>query len=93
MRKIFYTVFGLTIILSIILTFAIVDKTDVKGASSVLIHSGYTPISVGGYDFWNGGKNDFYKTKFTAKAPNGDIVTGCVTKGLFGKGSTIRLND
>lgn len=42
MRKIFYTVFGLTIILSIILTFAIVDKTDEEFAELIYSSSNQT---------------------------------------------------
>lgn len=65
--------------------------TDEKGATKVLKQSNYKPLEVGGYDWWNG--EDFYKTKFKAISVNGDTVTGAVTKGLCGKGSTIRLND
>ena len=85
---------GIAILAIVIsLSIAFMPHTDVESAKKTLIHNGYKPIEVGGYDFWNGSKDDFYKTKFTAIAPNGDVVSGCVTKGYRGKGSTIRLND
>lgn len=83
MRKIFIST-------AIIITMA--SCTDPNGATKCLEGSGYTEITTNGYDFFNGSKDDFYKTKFRAKAINGEVVTGCVTKGIF-KGSTIRLND
>ena len=66
--------------------------TDSDGARKVLERSGCKEVKTGGYNYFNGSEDDMYKTKFTAIAPNGEIVSGCVTKGLF-KGSTIRLND
>lgn len=83
----------LIVVLGLFVLVIAVPHTDEEGARKALIHSGYKPISVGGYDFFGGGKDDFYKTKFTAVAPNGDVVSGCVTKGAWGKGSTVRLND
>lgn len=67
--------------------------TDEDGAIRVLTSSGYTDIEFLGYDYLNGSEGDFYKTKFMAKSPNGTIVIGCVTRGLFKKGNTIRLNN
>jgi hypothetical protein len=66
--------------------------TDVDGATKALEHAGYKPIEVGGYDWFNGSENDFYRTKFKAVALNGDTITGGVSSGLL-KGSTIRLDD
>lgn len=66
--------------------------TDEKGATKALERNNYKPIDVGGYGWFDGSKDDVYRTKFKAVAPNGDTITGCVTKGWF-KGSTIRLND
>lgn len=65
--------------------------TDEPGAKKALERSGFKPISVGGYGL-GGSKDDIYVTKFKAIAPNGDTVTGVVTKGTF-KGNTIRLDD
>ena len=82
------------ILLSLIiaLSFLISACTDEEGAIKVLRQNNYKPLSIDGYGWFNGGKEDLYRTKFTAIAPNGDTVKGCVTKGIF-KGSTIRLND
>ena len=75
---------GIAILAIVIsLSIAFMPHTDVESAKKTLIHNGYKPIEVGGYDFWNGSKDDFYKTKFTAIAPNGDVVSGCVTKGYW----------
>jgi hypothetical protein len=66
--------------------------TDEASARKALERSGYKSISVGGYGFFQGSHGDVYVTEFTATAPNGEVVTGVVTKGWF-KGNTIRLND
>jgi len=66
--------------------------TDETGAKKTLERNGYKVIEVGGYDYWTESKDD-YQTRFKAVAVNGDTVTGTVTKGAFGKGSTIRLDD
>ena len=66
---------------------------DVETTTKVLKQNGYKPINVGGYAFSYVGENtDLYKTKFKAIAPNGDTVTGVVSRGFF-KGNTIRLNN
>lgn len=64
--------------------------TDNDSTTKTLERNGYTPIEVGGYSYT--GDECLYSTKFKAVAPNGDTVTGCVTKGVF-KGNTIRLDD
>ena len=66
--------------------------TDEHGARKTLERNNYHPINVGGYGWFSGSKEDVYITRFKAVAPNGDTVTGCVTKGLL-KGNTIRLDD
>ena len=66
--------------------------TDPEGARDTLVKSGYTPIEVGGYDYFGGSESDVYITHFKAISPNGkDTVEGCVTRGWF-KGSTVRLD-
>jgi len=66
--------------------------TDEEGAKKTLERNGYKVIEVGGYDYFTESK-DTYQTRFKAVAVNGDTVKGTVTKGAFGKGSTIRLDD
>lgn len=65
--------------------------TDPQGATKVLEANNYKDIKITGYKWFNGTK-DFYNTGFEATAPNGSKVSGNVSKGLFFKGSTIRLD-
>ncbi len=76
----------------LLLVLAFSSCTDNSGATKALERNNYKPIAVGGYGFFAGSDDDIYITNFKAVAPNGDTVTGCVTKGWF-KGSTIRLDD
>ena len=78
----------------IILSIAFISScTDIEGTNDALLDAGYHPIKVGGYDFFNGSKGDFYKTRFDAYSPDSSrIIHGCVYKGLFFKGKTIRLD-
>jgi hypothetical protein len=65
--------------------------TDEKGTEKILKINNYKPIEIGGYGWLDGDKSDIYKTRFKAVAPNGDTVSGTVTKGWF-KGGTIRID-
>jgi hypothetical protein len=65
--------------------------TDKVGAKKALERNNYKVLEIGGHDYFTESK-DIYQTKFKAVAPNGDTVTGTVSKGLL-KGSTIRLNN
>jgi hypothetical protein len=67
--------------------------TDKEGATKTLERNGYKPIEVGGYGWLSSSESDTYVTEFKAIALNGDTVTGCVTRGLFFKGNTIRINN
>lgn len=66
--------------------------TDEAGARKTLERNGFKVLEVGGYDYFTESK-DTYQTRFKAVAVNGDTVNGTVTKGAWGKGSTIRLDD
>lgn len=66
--------------------------TQTDDAVRVLESAGYTDVQLDGYDFFNCSKDDFYKTKFRAKGPNGKPVSGVVCAGLLFKGATVRLN-
>ena len=72
---------------------ALSSCTDKESTEKALLHAGYKPVKIGGYGWFQGSKEDFYKTNFTAVSQNGDTITGCVTKGIFFKGNTIRIND
>jgi hypothetical protein len=80
------------IIIFILLT-VILSCTDKEGATKTLERNGYKPIEVGGYGWLSSSESDTYVTEFKAIALNGDTVTGCVTRGLFFKGNTIRINN
>lgn len=65
--------------------------TQPEEATRILSASGYTGIEITGWRPFAAGKDDTFSTGFRAVAPNGTIVTGAVTSGLF-KGHTIRLD-
>ena len=65
--------------------------TDNESTTRVLEDNGYTNIELTGWKPLQAGKDDVFSTGFTAKSPNGRIVSGAVTKGVF-KGSTIRFD-
>lgn len=65
--------------------------TSEPRTTSTLQKAGYTDITAGGYDFWECGDDDTYATKFRARNPNGQMVSGTVCCGLIGKGCTIRF--
>ena len=77
---------------SVLLAVVLSSCTDESGAKKALERNGYKSINVGGYGWFAGSKEDVYVTKFKAVAPNGDTVTGCVTRGWF-KGNTVRTDD
>lgn len=65
--------------------------TDKDKSTSILESQGYTQIQAGGYSLFGCGEADVWRTKFTAKSPNGTIVDGVVCEGIF-KGATVRFN-
>jgi|688.fasta_scaffold2019002_1 hypothetical protein len=88
-KYILYSIIACIVIIAIALS--PYYRVDILGATKTLKSSGYSPLEVGGYDWFSGSKSDFYSTKFKAISPSKDTVTGTVTKGFF-KGSTIRLD-
>ena len=85
-----FAILGIAIITSPV-TLKPILGTDPEGATRVLEASGYKDINITGYKWFNG-SDEFYNTAFVATAPNGAKITGCVTKGFWFKGSTIRLD-
>jgi hypothetical protein len=76
----------------IMLATVLIGCTNKGGAEKVLKQSGYHPIEVGGYGFFDCSDDDTYRTRFKAYSPDSTmIVEGCVCEGLF-KGKTIRLD-
>jgi hypothetical protein len=65
--------------------------TDATTATRALENQGLTPVEVGGYAWLSCGKDDAFRTKFTATNVKGQTVTGAVCSGWF-KGATIRFD-
>jgi hypothetical protein len=65
--------------------------TDPNKAAEALKNLGLGPITVGGYDLFACSEDDFFHTHFTAKRPDGKIVSGTVCAGWF-KGQTVRFD-
>jgi len=64
--------------------------TDEQRSRDTLVKSGFTDITVGGYDNWACGKDDSYATHFKAKNPQGQMVEGTVCCGTY-KSCTVRF--
>lgn len=73
-------------------TLSLSSCTDSSGTTEILTMQGYRNIEITGYRFFAGSKEDWYATGFRATAPNGQTVTGCVTRGLLFKGKTVRFD-
>jgi len=71
--------------------FAPIIAVDAEGATRVLKANGFTDIKITGYRWFNGTK-DYYNTGFEATGVNGVRVSGNVSRGIFFKGSTVRLD-
>lgn len=65
---------------------------DPAGTQRVLRQQGYTEVEITGWRPFATSKDDFYATGFRAKAPNGEIATGTVTRGVLFKGATVRFD-
>lgn len=76
-------------ILVLIALLTLTACTDEATATRILQHEGYTNIQMTGYNFFACGKEDFYRTGFTAMK-NGYRIDGAVCSGLFFKNATIR---
>lgn len=77
------------VLLAALLLAACTNPTD---ATKALDDLGFTEIQIGGYAWFACSKDDFYHTSFTAKNPQGKIVTGTVCSGMWFKNSTVRFN-
>ncbi len=81
----------------LILLFLLTTMVFASGCSSqsdanrALKAAGYTNVQIKGYDFFACGQDDFFHTKFTAKNPVGNQVSGTVCSGLLFKSATIRF--
>lgn len=85
-------VWGFILCSLVILYFCSGGCVDAGGTQRVLQQQGYTNVVVTGWRPFAASKDDFYATGFQATSPNGQVVTGTVTRGLFFKGSTVRFD-
>lgn len=68
--------------------------TDPDGAKKVLDQNGYKDVHATGYSWFGCGKEDVYRTEFTATSQSGSAVNGVVCSGWgWGKAYTIRFFD
>jgi len=60
-------------------------------AAQLLRNNGFDPVEVGGHGLFDCGRDGPFSTRFKAKAPNGNAVSGSVCEGLL-SGSSIKLD-
>lgn len=65
--------------------------TSRSDAERALTAQGFTEIEVLGPAIFACSEDDFYKTKFRAKNPQGKMVEGVVCSGFLFKNATIRF--
>lgn len=65
--------------------------TDEAGTVKTLRAHGFTDIKTTGYSAWECGEDDSFATGFRAKNPAGEMVSGTVCCGMWGKGCTVRF--
>lgn len=64
--------------------------TDPPTAERVLQQQNYRDIQITGYGWFGCSEDDTFATRFRARAPNGEMVTGVVCSGWL-KGATVRI--
>ena len=82
----------LAIVTLVILPFSIFGLEDKESAARILNQEGYTNVTVGGTNSFSCGRDDLYRTAFTATNLNGVEVSGTVCSGWLFKGHTIRFD-
>lgn len=75
---------------ALITVFALTACTSAVDTNKALTSAGFTNIEINGYSFFGCGKEDTFRTKFTATNPQGQRVEGVVCSAWF-KGATIRF--
>lgn len=78
-------------LLTLLLVLCVFGCTDDDATRSTLQKAGYTDVIPGGYSWFSCSKEDKLQTKFTAKNPRGERVSGTVCCGLVLKACTIRF--
>jgi hypothetical protein len=73
---------GIGIVFPLWLT--VIGCTDIKPSQSFLLREGYTIVSYEGYDWFNCGRSDIYRHKFSVVNPKQEKETVVVCSSLFG---------
>lgn len=63
--------------------------TNVDASINAIESAGLEPVKVGGFSWFTCSDSDNFSTRFTAKNPQGKLVSGTVCCGIL-KGCTIR---
>lgn len=79
------------LVLIFVLVACLIGCSSANDARRALEGAGYTNIHTDGYRFFGCGKEDTFKTGFSAVGPTGKRVTGVVCSS-WTKGSTIRTD-
>ena len=82
--------FALTLLVASLAVLALAGCTNEEKSRAALESAGFTEITFDGYAFMACSEDDAYKTKFTARNPQGNMVSGVVCCGRF-KGCTVRF--
>jgi hypothetical protein len=61
------------------LALVLISCSDSRGSEKFLEHEGFTEITMGGFDFFAHGRDDWTTTHFTARNAAGRMVTGAVS--------------
>ena len=75
----------------VVMLLCLTGCSDPDKAVSTLKNNGYTDIRTDGYAWFACEDKDVFSTKFYAKSPSGQQVSGAVCSGFF-KGNTIRFD-
>ena len=78
------------LVLAVALTLGLTSCYSTNDAEKALISAGYTDITINGPAPFSCSDDDTFKTAFTARNPNGAMVSGAVCSGWL-KGATIRF--
>lgn len=78
--------------IGLLVGYVVYGPTD-AAALRILEQQNYTQVQPTGFKLFGcDAKSDFYRTGFTAIAPNGERVNGVVCRALFFRNNTIRFD-
>jgi hypothetical protein len=81
----------LKLILVLSAVFVLTGCTEKDKTEALLKKQGYTYITINGYSFFGCSKGDTFRTKFYAKSPSGETISGVACSGWL-KGTTLRFD-